>query len=210
MGSFERFSILLILFLLGTISVFAQDKDSVVYIYEAQVSEGDTMAIMELGTVHIFAPLVFASKEEAKKYGRLKRYVQKVYPYAKVASEILQNFEDTLKTFKTEKEKDKYIDEVEEKLQQEFEGELKKLTIMQGIILVKLIDRETGSTSYQLVKELKGTFSAFFWQGLARLIGSNLKLEYDPEGEDEMIEEIVVKIEHGVIPYQKREVRTKL
>lgn len=188
----------------------AQEKDSVVYVYEAQIDEGDTMALMQLRPVYVFAPREFESEKEKKKYGRLKRYVQKVYPYAKVASEILANFEDTLQTFKTEKQRKAYLNEMEEKLQQEFSGELKKLTIMQGIILVKLIDRETGNTSYELVKELRGSFSAFIWQGLARLIGSNLKLEYDPTGEDEMIEEIVLKIEHGIIPYQKREVKTKL
>lgn len=193
-----------------SISVEAQKQDTGIFIYEAQIEEGDTMAVMQLKPVHVFAPWVFESKAEERKYGRLKRYVQKVYPYAKVASEILANFEDTMKTFSTEKQKKDYIDEMDEKLQEEFSGELKKLTIMQGIILVKLIDRETGSTSYDLVRELKGSFSAFFWQGLAKLIGSNLKMEYDPKGEDEMIEEIVLKIEHGVIPYQKREINTKL
>ena len=93
------------------------------------------------------------------------------------------------------------------KLQSEFEGELKKLTIKQGIILVKLIDRETGNTSYELVKQLRGSFSAFLWQSLARLFGSNLKLEYDPYGEDKLIEEIVVMIEQGVIPCEQRNVK---
>lgn len=188
----------------------AQGGDTTIFIYESQVENGDTLAIMQLQPVYIFAPRVFVSKKEERKYGRLKRYVQKVYPYAKVASEILADFEDSLNVLKTDKEKKAYLNVKEKELQDEFSGELKQLTIMQGIILVKLIDRETGNTSYQLVKELRGSFSAFLWQGIARLIGSNLKLEYEPEGDDEMIEEIVVKIEQGLIPYKKREVKTKL
>ena len=81
----------------------------------------------------------------------------------------------------------------------EFEKEVKKLTISQGIILVKLIDRETGRTSYQVIKELKGGFTAFFWQGLARIFGNNLKAEYDPVDKDRVIEDIVMGIEAGFI-----------
>ena len=99
---------------------------------------------------------------------------------------------------------------MEADLKAEFEGELKKLTIKQGIILVKLIDRETGATSYDLIKSLRGSFSAFIWQSMARLFGSNLKLEYDPYGEDYMIEEIVQQLESGQIPYIKREKKLKI
>ena len=80
-----------------------------------------------------------------------------------------------------------------------FEKEVRKLTVSQGIILVKLIDRETGRTSYQVIKELKGNVTAFFWQGIARIFGNNLKTEYDPEGEDRVIEDIVLGIEAGFI-----------
>ena len=128
-----------------------------------------------------------------------------MYPYAEVAGEMLQDFDDTLQTIKSEVRRKKYMKKVEEELKAEFTGELKKLTIKQGIILVKLIDRETGNTSYDLIKQLRGSFSAFIWQSLARLFGSNLKLEYDPYGEDAMIEEIVQLIETGQIPYEKRE-----
>lgn len=123
---------------------------------------------------------------------------------------MLQDFDDTLRTIESKVKRKKYIKKVEKQLMAEFEGELKKLTIKQGIILIKLIDRETGNTSYDLVKELRGSFSAFLWQSLARLFGSNLKLQYDPNGRDAMIEEIVQLIENGQIPYQKRERKTKI
>ena len=81
----------------------------------------------------------------------------------------------------------------------EYEEELKNLTITQGRILIKLIDRETSKTSYEVVKELRGSFQAAFWQAIARIFGSNLKTEFDPEGEDKMLNEIMIMIEKGQI-----------
>jgi len=176
----------------------------------ATILNGDTMPLLVLPPVNITTERVFKSKREKRRYGKLKRYVVKVYPYAKIAGEMLQDFDDTLRTIESKVKRKKYIKKVEKQLMAEFEGELKKLTIKQGIILIKLIDRETGNTSYDLVKELRGSFSAFLWQSLARLFGSNLKLQYDPNGRDAMIEEIVQLIENGQIPYQKRERKTKI
>jgi hypothetical protein len=84
-------------------------------------------------------------------------------------------------------------------LRAQFENELVNLTITQGKILIKLVDRETGNTTYEVLKELKGGFSAFIFQGIARLFGSNLKSEYDAKEEDRMIEDIIVRIENGQI-----------
>ena len=81
----------------------------------------------------------------------------------------------------------------------EFEEELRSLTITQGRLLIKLIDRETGHTSFELVRELRGSFPAFFWQTIARLFGSNLKTKFDPAGEDELIDQIILLIESGQI-----------
>jgi len=104
-----------------------------------------------------------------------------------------------MQTLETEKERKDYIKVVEEELLGNYTDDLKKLTITQGKILIKLVYRETGNTSYNLVAELRGRFSAFFWQALARLFGNNLKMGYDPYGEDRQIEEIVVLIENGQI-----------
>jgi|SRR5690554_402721 len=168
------------------------------------IYDGDTIPMLSLKEVSIYPPLTFNSKREKKKYDRLHRYVVKVYPYAEVAGEMLEYFDDTLKSFHSESAKKQYLKSVEKQLKAEFGGELKKLTIKQGIILVKLIDRETGATSYDLIKQLRGSFSAFIWQSMARLFGSNLKMEYDPKGEDYLIEDIVLRIESGQIPYEKR------
>jgi hypothetical protein len=85
----------------------------------------------------------------------------------------------------------------EKELKAQFEDQLKDLTMNQGRILLKLIDRETGNTSYQLVKDFRGGFQAFMWQGVARLFGNNMKAEYDPEGEDVMIERAIKLVEAG-------------
>mgnify|MGYP001108468167 CR=1 FL=1 len=204
----SAFLFLLIFFGLGNIAL-AQDRyqDSA-KVLRTTVFEGDTIPLFELQTVQVWVPPTFKNKREARKYGRLQRYGVKVYPYAKIAGEMLQDFDDTLRTFTADRKRKKYLKEVEEQLKAEFGGELKKLTIKQGIILVKLIDRETGNTSYDLIKQLRGSFSAFIWQSLARLFGSNLKLEYDPYGEDYLIEDIVRRIESGELTYEERARKT--
>lgn len=104
-----------------------------------------------------------------------------------------------LDTLTSEREREKYLKVKEKELFAKFEQPLRHLTISQGRILIKLIDRETGNTSYELIKSLKGRFSAFVWQGVARLFGSNLKSEYDSIGKDIEIENIVLLIDEGRI-----------
>ena len=134
-----------------------------------------------------------------RKYRRLIRNVKKAYPYSKVAGVKLKELDEYLASIENEKEQKEHIKKAEKEIMGQFEKEVKKLTVSQGIILVKLIDRETGRTSYQVIKELKGSITAFFWQGIARIFGNNLKAEYDPEGDDRVIEDIVRGIEAGFI-----------
>lgn len=168
------------------------------------IVNGDSLPTLNLGNVNVVEKRKFSSKADRRRYDRLERYVTKVYPYAELAGKLLQNYDDTLKLIKNEVRRKAYMKKVEEELKEEFEGELKKLTVMQGIILVKLIDRETGASSYDLVRQLRGSLSAFLWQSMARLFGQNLKLKYDPTGEDKDIEQIVQMLERGVIPYEKK------
>jgi len=102
-------------------------------------------------------------------------------------------------TLESEREKRKYINRVEEELKEEFEDDLGNMTYTQGRLLIKLIDRETGETTYKWIKELRGSFSAFFWQAIARIFGSDLKTEFDKSGEDRVIDEILIRIEMGMI-----------
>jgi hypothetical protein len=137
------------------------------------------------------------SKNEQKRYNRLHRYVKKVYPYATLAASKLKECEVELIGIEDEGERRKIMKKVEIALKEKYGDELKNLTVTQGKILLKLIDRQTGHTSYELLKELRGSFSAAMWQGLAVLFGHSLKLDYEPGGEDWMIEDIITKIENG-------------
>lgn len=166
------------------------------------IINGDTIPTVYLAGVEIVAPLSPEAAARQQAYLKLRRDVIRVYPYAKLASTKLKYINDQVATMTNERQKKRFIKETERELKNQFEQELKKLTMTQGRILIKLIDRETGSTSYSLVKELRGTLQAFFWQGLARLFGENLKSEYDASGEDQMIEQIVRQIESGQLPVQ--------
>ncbi len=190
----------LILFMAGILR--AQDtiqlhKDGAKYVLYGVIINGDTLFLSSIDEVYIYPRRQFDSRRDYRRYKRLIRNVKKAYPYAKLAKKKLDEIEANLGKIKSEKAQKEYIKKVEKDLMDEYEEELKKLTLTQGRILIKLIDRETGETSYELVKELRGSLSAFFWQALARLFGSNLKSEFDADGEDKLINEIVILIENG-------------
>ena len=132
------------------------------------------------------------------------RNVVKTYPYARVTKELLSEYEHDLAQIERNGDQDLYVKLAEAELRAEFEAEVKELTTSQGRVLIKLIDRETGSTSYALVKQLKGGFQAWVWQGVAQLFGNDLKDEYDAQGEDRMIEVIVQRIERGELAVAAR------
>lgn len=160
-------------------------------------SDGDTLYYASLEEVSISAQRRYASRRDYRRYQRLINNVKVAYPYAQKAAGILEEMNHEFMKLQTDRERNRYIKRVEERLMDEFGEDLRSLTITQGQILIKLIDRETGNTSYELLKELRGSFSAFFWQSVARLFGSNLKSEYDPLYEDRLIEDIIFLIEIG-------------
>jgi Domain of unknown function (DUF4294) len=180
------------------VSNFCQHNDTVLQIdsIKTTVINGDTVYMANIPAVYIRPPIESIDINELLKYQRLIRNVKKAYPYAILAREKLKEINTGLEKLNSQKEKKAYIDSAEVQLKSQFEEDLKNLTINQGKILIKLIYRETGNTTYYLVKEYKGTFSAIFWQSIARLFGSSLKSKYDPEGEDRNIEEIVIKIQN--------------
>ncbi|HNX84320.1 MAG TPA: DUF4294 domain-containing protein, partial [Bacteroidales bacterium] len=102
-----------------------------------------------------------------------------------------------LETLPTDRAKRDFLQSYEKDLLAQYEGDIRKLTFTQGKILIKLIDRETQNTSYDLIRQYRGKFSATFWQGVARIFGANLKSNYDPNGDDYLIEYIVREIEAG-------------
>jgi hypothetical protein len=168
-----------------------------VYVARMLIIDGDTIWVADLDEVYIFPTNKFKNRREYRRYTRLIYNVKKAYPWARLAGEKLAEVEVHMGTLKTEKEQREYIKQVEQELLDDYKEDLKHLTITQGRILIKLVDRETGDTSYELVKELRGNLSAAFWQALARLFGSNLKSEYDAAGEDRLIEEIIILIDAG-------------
>ncbi len=168
-------------------------------IVKGQVVEGDTLAVVELPEVRIYERKDFEYLYLKRRYRRLIRNVKRAYPYARIAAGRLNKLDQDLWGIDSKKERKVYIEQAEKEIMDEFEKEIRQLTITQGIILVKLIDRETGRTSYTVIQELKGRLTAFFWQGIARLFGNNLKTEYDPYGQDRVIEDIVRGIEAGFI-----------
>ncbi len=165
----------------------------------AVVKGNDTVLTVNLNPVVISANRKFKDKKQAEIYWKIKRDVKKVYPYAILAEAKLKEYNVKLSTMTNEEQKKKYMKKAEKELKDEFEDELKKLTVNQGKILIKLIDRQTGATSYELVKTLRGSFSAFMWQSLASLFGTNLKAEYDAKDKDKMIEDVIYLIESGEI-----------
>jgi hypothetical protein len=169
------------------------------YVNNGIVLEKDTISNIKLPTYYVVSPRKFKTKKQEIKYTRLVRYVKTVYPYAKLAGEKLQKYDSILRATPNERERRKIMKKAEEELRNEYEGKLVKLTITQGKILVKLIDRETNHSSYNLLKELRGGVNAVLWQGIGRIFGYNLKVKYDPKGEDYQIEQIVQLIEMGAI-----------
>lgn len=168
------------------------------YVLPMIVENGDTIALVDLRSITIY-PIRDLSRDTrfTRRYIRLAKKVRRVYPYARLAVDILQSIYDTLPDLDTERQQRRFLRAYDKALRDRYMDELKQLKVSEGRILLKLIDRETGYTSYNLVRALRGKLSAMFWQSLARIFGENLKTEYNPRGEDRIIEEIVVKIESG-------------
>ncbi len=161
------------------------------------VYEGDTIPYFVLPPVTCYADYTFNNPRKKAAWDRMKYNVKKVYPYAILAAAKLKEYDVLLAQFSNENEKKRYMKLAEKQLKKEFGAELKQLTITQGRILIKLVDRETGKTSYDLVKDMRGSVSAFMWQSLALMFDSSLKEEYDAEGEDKAIEYAIKMIENG-------------
>jgi hypothetical protein len=147
---------------------------------------------------------LFSWPEEKKKgrawrdFYRLVYNFRKTYPYALIAKEKFGIADSVLNSRKfTSKQKTKYIKDFEKDLFKDFETPLRKMTISQGGLLLKLIDREIGQSSYQIIKEYRGGFNAVFWQGVARIFGSDLKKPYDKFGEDKITEDLVIMYQNG-------------
>jgi len=155
----------------------------------------DTLPCVTLKNVIIVGQRPGTSKKELDRYNKLVRNVIKVYPYARLAALKLKEYDDILVQIPDTKEQKRIMKQAEREIRRDFQKEIEDLTFSQGIILLKLVDRETSKTTYQIVDELRGSLRAFFYQAIAKLFKYDLKAQYDPKGTDKEIEKIVKILE---------------
>lgn len=178
------------------------------HVYRAVVVDGDTIPMVDLAPAHVESRWTARDRRQMERYDRLTRNVLRVYPYARLTGHLLREYEHDLAQMQNSSDQELYLKLAEAELRAEFEAEVKDLTVSQGKVLIKLIDRETGRTSYDLVRTLRGSFTAFVWQGMARMFGHDLRGSYDPDGDDKLVELIVQRVERGELAVADRGPRT--
>lgn len=178
----------------------AQEKkkgEMMEYIIEGK----DTIYIDNIRASKVYSRVPRMKGREWRKYYRLVHNFSKTYPYAIVARKLVAEADSTIVADKLKRVKrDRYINQVQKELFSVFESQMRSLTVSQGALLMKLIDREVGKSSYNIIKDYKNGMAAGFWQGIAKIFGSDLKKPYDPEGEDKATEELVELWESGDFP----------
>ncbi len=158
------------------------------------IYEGDTMTYKVMDLVSVFGKMTDEQRSYLKKWTRLRNAVYVAYPYAKKASFIINDVIMHLGKIHDEQQRKKYLSSKEKELKKEFTEPLTALSVYQGKILMKLINRQTHNNCYDLIKEYRGGFTARFWQTVAWVFGSSLKQEYDPTGSDAEMESIVQEV----------------
>lgn len=168
--------------------------------YSYRIDEqGDTILVLMLNEITCFPKLKFKNKKEEQYYWRTVRDVRRTLPYAKLIAETLIETYEYIETFPTTKEREQYLKRMEKDLFEEYKPVLKKFSRNQARVLVKLIQRETNQTGYEIVKAFLGSFRASFWQGFGKLFGVSLKSDFKPDKDrnDAIIDRIATGIEQG-------------
>ncbi len=201
----KKFAIIVAMVLLGAQGLSAQQTRTYVpysrygggYMAGSEVDEitGDTTYVVQLSDV-----IAFRSIGDIKRHRRLIRNVKAVYPYALDARRYFNDLNAQLDTVSNKKERERITKNLEKEIIKRYTPVLENMTYTQGKILIRLIDRETERTSYQLLEDFRGKFSAKFWNTIAKIFRANLKQEYDPtQGEDKLIEQIIILYEAGLL-----------
>ena len=167
-----------------------------VHIGKAKVGN-DSIQYVRTNKIYIFPPMEFKNDKQRQAYNRLVANIKKVLPLAKECNQIILETGAYLQTIPTKKERDAHMKAVEKGLKEEYTPRIKKLTYSQGKLLIKLIDRETHSTGYELIQAFLGPVRAGFYQAFAWVFGASLKKRYDPKGADRLVERIVLQVEAG-------------
>jgi len=196
----NRLCLIVFMVIIVPVIAFAQKNESRLMGDTIRVSLlKDSILHYDLKPIDIFPEKKDMKPKLLREYTLLEMKVKKVYPIAKVAAIKLAEYNRVYSSFRSERERKKYVKEVEKDLFREYEQELRTMKVSEGRILIKLLDRETGNSSYEIIKAFKGGLSAFFWQSVAKLFGHDLKAQYDPALEDRMIEYIILQIDLGMI-----------
>ena len=188
---------IVIFFMMGfcTSISYAQSITDTIRVEAYITPEGDTIPQSWLPTVQVGARQTNYWKNYWKDWTRLRNAVYVTYPYAKSASKVISEVNAELANVRDENKRKQIIKAREKELKKEFADKITNLSVYQGKVLMKLINRETGNNCYNLVKEFKGSFSAGLWQAVAFVFGSSLKQQYDPAGDDQEIEKIVKEVQ---------------
>ena len=192
--------IFLILFLsFIAVHLNAQEQTTTIkgYVVPICVYKGDTIPSMRMPTLYVYKNLYFKNKKQQQEYNRLVRNVKKTLPIAKEVNRAIIETYEFLQTLPDEKAREKHLSMVEKSVKEQYTPRMKQLTLSQGKLLIKLVNRETSSSSYELVKAFLGPFKAGFYQAFAAIFGASLKKEYHPEDEDAMIERVIILVENG-------------
>ncbi len=161
-------------------------------------STGDTLAMLVFNPITIYPRERFRNKKEEEFYWKTVRDVKKTLPYAKLISKMLVDIDRDMAALPNDKARKKYMEDKEDELLETYKPILKKFTLSQGKMLIRLVDRQCDKTSYQLIKQFRGGFRAVFWQGFAKMFGANLKTTYDPNNEDDrIVERVITLVEAG-------------
>ena len=158
----------------------------------------DTIYIDQIRASKVYSKLPKQKGKEWRKYYRLVHNFSKAYPYALVARKLVHEADSTIAADNLKwAKRDKYVARVQKELFEVFESQMRKMTVSQGALMMKLIDREVGKSSYSIIKDYKNGVAAAFWQGVAKMFGTDMKQPYDPDGEDKLTEELVKIWEDG-------------
>jgi len=195
----------IIFFAVFSVAGYGQQRDtvtretvlSILHVLKTATFDGQTYPLVELKEITIIDRMPRSARFDYRRHSRLVYNIRRVYPYALIVRDEFGRINRLLATMPDEKDQRNFLQQYQKDLFQSYEGDMRKLTFTQGKILIKLIDRETQITSYDLIRQYRGTFSATFWQSIARIFGTNLKSSYDATGEDYLIEQIVREIEAG-------------
>jgi hypothetical protein len=191
----KKLYILLLFTIICALPVDAQRRRNRGYWHqEWEVINGDSVAVIHLNPVR-----KYARKPDMRRYARMVRAVKRVYPLAQEAKVLMASMEQELLALPNKKQQKLYIKGIEKRLIREYTPVIKKMTIYDGAVLLKLIDRQTDDTAFEIIKEFRGGFEAGIWQALAKMFGNNLKTDYNPETDDQLLERIVTLYEKGLL-----------